>query len=58
LGKTFTFFAPTISESSAVNPEIELLLHATPKQSCLRAGTSALGQEAFKVMKTGNRMRY
>ena len=41
-----------------MNPEIELLLNATPKISCLKAGTSAMGQEAFKIMKSGNLMRF
>lgn len=40
-----------------MNPEVELLLQATPLQTCLKAGTSALGQQAFQVMKSSNLAR-
>jgi hypothetical protein len=36
---------------------MENLLQATPRQTCMPAGTSALGHDAFKILRNANLMR-
>lgn len=56
-GKTFHFASPVTARASPMAPEIENLLSATPRQTCMPAGTSALGHDAFKIMRNTNLMR-
>ena len=42
---------------SKVNPEIQMLLEATPQQNHLKAGSSSLGQVTYQVIRRGNLMR-
>lgn len=53
-GKTFQFTSPKGRE---VSKEIQDLMAASPHQSCIPAGSSDLGQAAFKIMRSTNLMR-
>jgi len=41
-----------------LHPEIDHLLQANPQLTCLKAGTSDLGQSTFKVIRSTNLMRF
>jgi len=53
-GKTF-HFTPT---SKKVHPEIEQLINSSRYNTCLQGRTSALAQDAFKILRDTNLMRY
>lgn len=55
--KTFTYnFTPNSTKN--LNPEIEQLMNSSRYNTCLQGRTSALGQEAFKILRDTNLMRF
>lgn len=53
--KTMSF---NLSPQKALKPEIDQLMNSSRYNTCLQGRTSALGQDAFKILRDTNLMRY
>ena len=52
LRKTYCFSSPR-----GISKEVSDLMESTPLQTCIPAGSSDLGQSAFKIMRSTNLMK-